>query len=215
MRTRIRRMLPPVRSDVLDRLVGRYLEQPVKASWHGSAADLLRGSLDDARLELGGMATAWLPLEGVVLSARRAELHPGVPATIRVVEPSLIVSVGQRDVARWVERFQLPFELEFGERGLIARAKVAGLQLGEVEARLEVSGGWFVLQPRRASLLGVPNYAAWLFRTYLPLPPLAQGARLEEIAHQEGQLKLRFEIESFDEDLTPGLLRRLWRRVLP
>jgi hypothetical protein len=204
-----------VRSDVLDQLVSRYLEQPVKASWEGTATDLLRGSLDDARLELGGVATAWMPLEGVVLSARRAELQPGVPAIIRVEDPSLLVSVGQRDVSKWVERFQLPFELHLTERGLLAKAKVAGLQIGEVEARVEVVGGWFVLQPRRASLLGVPNYAAWLFRTYLPLPPMAEGARLQEIGHEEGQLRLRFQVESFEEDLTPGLLGRLRRRLLP
>ncbi len=204
-----------MRSDVLDQLVSRYLEQPVKASWEGGAADLLRGSFDDARIELGGLATAWMSLDGVILSARRAELKPGVPATIRVESPSLLVSVGQRDVARWVERFQLPFELHLTERGLLARAKVAGLPLGEVEARLQVVGGWFVLQPQRASLLGVPNYAAWLFRTYLPLPPLAEGARLEEIGHEAGRLRLRFEIESFEEDITPGLMRRLRGRLLP
>ena len=204
-----------VRSDILDQLVGTYLKQPVKASWEGGAADLLRGSFDDARLELGGLATAWLPLEGVVLSARRALLKPGVPARIRIEEPSLLVSVGQRDVTTWMERFQLPFELHLTERGLLARAKIAGFPLGEIEARLEVVGGWFVLQPQRASLLGVPNYAAWLFRTYLPLPPLAAGSKLEEIGHEEGRIRLRFEIDTFEEELTPGLLGRLRRRVLP
>jgi hypothetical protein len=204
-----------VRSDVLDQLVSTYLKQPVKASWEGSAADLLRGSFDDARLELGGIATAWLPLEGVVLSARRAELKPGVPAILRVEEPSLLLSVGQRDVTKWVERFQLPFELHLTERGVLAKAKLAGFPLGEIEARLEVVGGWFILQPRRASLLGVPNYAAWLFRTYLPLPPLAEGATLEEIGHDEGRVRLRFEIDSFEEELTPGLVGRLRSRVLP
>ncbi len=204
-----------MRSEVLDQLVARYLERPVKASWEGSPGDLLRGVFDDPHLELGGLATAWMPLEGVVLSARRAELHPGVPASIRVVEPSLLVSVGQRDVSRWVERFQLPFELRLTDVGVLARARVAGVPVGEVEASLSVVRGWFVLQPRRASLLGVPNYAAWLFRTYLPLPPLAEGARLEEIGHEEGRLRLRFELESFEEELTPGLLGRLQRRVLP
>ena len=192
-----------------------YLKQPVKASWEGGTSDLLRGSFDDCRLELGGVATAWMPLEGVVLSARRAVIHPGMPASIEVEDPSLMVSVGQGDVTRWVERFQLPFELHLTDRGLLAQARVAGLQVGEIEARLEVLRGWFVLQPRRASLLGVPNYAAWLFRTYLPLPPLADGASLEEIGHEEARVRLRFEIESFEEELTPGLLSRLRNRVLP
>ena len=204
-----------MQSDVLDQLLTNYLKQPVKASWDGSAADLLRGSFDDCRLELGGVATAWLPLEGVVLSARRAVFRPGVPASIEVDDPSLLVSVGQRDVTRWVDRYQLPFELQLTERGLLARAKVAGVQLGEIEVQLQVVGGWFVLQPRRASVLGVPNYAAWLFRTYLPLPPMAEGASLDEIGHDEGSVRLRFEIDSFEEELTPGLLSRLRRRLIP
>lgn len=208
-------MLPRVRSDLLDQMLASLLRQPIKASWEGSTADLLRGSFDEARLEIGGVATAWIPLEGVALAARRAQLRPGVPARIRVEDPSLLVSVGQRDVTAWVERFQLPFELLLTERGLVARAKLAGVPLGEIEARLEVLGGWFVLQPRRASLLGVPNYAAWLFRTYLPLPPLAEGTRLAEIAHDDSRVRLRFSIESFEEELTPGLLGRLRGRLLP
>jgi hypothetical protein len=204
-----------MRSDVVDQLVGTYLKQPVKASWEGTAADLLRGSFDDPRLELGGIATALLPLEGVVISARRAEVTPGVPTVIRVEDPSLSAIVGQRDVTRWVERFQLPFELHLTERGLLAKALVAGLRLAEVEVRIDVVGGWFVLKPGRASVLGIPNYAAWLFRTFLPLPPLAEGASLEEIGHEEGQLRLRIEIDTFEEELTPGLLKRLRSRVLP
>ncbi len=208
-------MLPTVRSDALDQIVSRYLDLPVKASWHGGPADLIRGSFDDPRLELGGIATSWLPLDGVVLSARHVKLTPGLPARLHVEDPSLMALVSQSDVERWVARFQLPFELQLTEHGLVAKARVAGLPLGEVEARLGVVRGWFVLQPRRASLLGVPNYAAWLFRTYLPLPPLARGARLDEIEHEERRIRLRFEIESFEEEITPGLLGRLRRRLLP
>ncbi len=204
-----------MRSDILDQLVSSYLKQPVKASWEGTAADMLRGTFDDAHIELGGIATAWLPLEGVIVSARRVEFSPGIPARIRVEEPSLSAIVGQRDVERWVERFQLPFELHLTEHGLLARVRVAGLPVAEIEARLEVVGGWFALQPRRASLLGVPNYVAWLFRAYLPLPPLADGARLDEIGHEEGKIRLRFEVDTFEEELTPGLLARLRGRILP
>ena len=215
MRDCIRSMLPAVRSEALDQIVSRYLELPVRASWHGGATDLLLGSFDDPRLELGGVATTWLPLDGVVLSARRAKLTPGLPARLHVEDPSLVALVSQRDVERWAARFQLPFELQLTEQGLVARARVAGLPVGEIEVRLGVVGGWFVLKPRRASLLGVPNYAAWLFRTYLPLPPLAKGARLDEIEHEDGRVRLRFEIESFEEEITPGLLGRLRRRLLP
>jgi len=204
-----------VRSDVLDQLFSTYLRQPVKASWHGTASDLLRGSFDDVRVELGGFATAWLPVEGVILSARRVEIRPGVPARLTVLEPSLQAVVGQRDVDRWLDGSQLPFRLHLSERGILARAVVKGLPIGEVEAHLEVQRGWFILQPRRASLLGIPNYAAWLFRTYLPLPPLAPGASLDEIGHDHDRLRLAFAVDDFQEDLTPGLLGRLRARILP
>lgn len=204
-----------MRSDVLDQLFSTYLRQPVKASWEGSPSDLLRGSFEEARIELGGIATAWLPLEGVVLSASHVAFEPGMPARIRVEEPRITAVVGQRDVERWLGRTQLPFALNLTERGIVARAQVAGLNVGEIEARLEVLRGWFILQPRRASLLGIPNYAAWLFRTYLPLPPLADGAKLEEIGHEPNRLRLAFEVDGFDEELTPGLIGRLRARVLP
>ncbi len=204
-----------MQSDVVDQLFSTYLKQPVKASWEGSASDLLRGTFQDARIELGGIATAWLPLEGVVLSARRVDFQPGMPARIRVEEPRLTAIVAQRDVDQWLSRTQLPFELKLTEGGIVARAEVAGLNVAEIEVRLEVRGGWFILQPQRASLLGIPNYVAWLFRTYLPLPPLAEGAKFEEIGHETGRLRLAFEVDDFEEDLTPGLLGRLRERVLP
>jgi hypothetical protein len=115
----------------------------------------------------------------------------------------------------WIERLELPFDLRLTERGLLAKAEVAGVPVAEVEVQLRVVGGWFALQPRRASILGVPNYMAWLFRSYLPLPPLAKGASLEEIGHDDGRLRLRFAVETFEEDITPGLLGRLRRRLLP
>ena len=205
----------PMRSDIVDQLFSTYLKQPVKASWDGGAGDLLRGSFDDLRVEFGGIATAWLPLEGVVLSAAHVQIQPGVPARVQIEDPVLHAIVGQRDVDTWLGNSQLPFELQFTERGIVAQAKIAGLQVAEVEATLEVVGGWFILQPRRASLLGIPNYAAWLFRTYLPLPPLAVGAALEEIGHEPGRLRLAFKVDSFEEDLTPGLLGRLRSRILP
>lgn len=204
-----------MRADVVDQLFSTYLKQPVRASWEGGASDLLRGTIEDARIEFGGIATAWLPLEGVILSARQVDFQPGMPAGIRVEQPRLTAIVGQRDVDTWLNGTQLPFNLKLAEKGIVARAEVAGLSVGEIEARLEVAGGWFILQPRRASLLGVPNYVAWLFRTYLPLPPLAQGAKLEEIGHEPGRLRLLFEVDDFEEDLTPGLLGRLQARVLP
>jgi hypothetical protein len=204
-----------MRSDMVDQLFSTYLKQPVRFNWDGGPTDLLRGTFAEASIELGGIATAWLPLESVVLSATHVAFEPGLPGQIRVEAPRFTAIIAQRDVDKWLRGTQLPFELELTDAGLVARAKVAGLNVGEIAASLEVLGGWFVLRPSRASLLGVPNYAAWLFRTYLPLPPVADGARLEEIGHQDGGLRLSFAIDDFDEDLTPGLAGRLRGRILP
>jgi hypothetical protein len=61
----------------------------------------------------------------------------------------------------------------------------------------------------------VPNYVASLFRTYLPLPPLAGNTELESIQHQTNLLRLTFALEDFNEQITPGLLVRLQKRLLP
>jgi hypothetical protein len=78
-----------------------------------------------------------------------------------------------------------------------------------------VLSGWFVLQPKRASILGMPNYVASLFRTYLPLPPLAGNTRLDGIHHEPELLRLSFALEDFEEEVSPGLLTRLQKRLLP
>lgn len=204
-----------MRSDAIDRLLSRALEQPVRLSWQGGVADALLGSFDDARLELRGVATAWLPLERVGVSARHARLRAGVPARIRVEEPVVSISLAQADVDRWLERTGLPFRLELREKGLVLHTEIAGLALSEFETRLEVVRGWFVLKPQRASILGVPSSVARLFRTYLPIPPLSPDARLVGIDHDPGRLSLRFGLDDFEESVTPGLVWRLQRRLLP
>jgi hypothetical protein len=128
--------------------------------------------------------------------------------------PSLEVVVSQIDIDPWMERFQLPFRLLLEERGLLMKAEFAGLALGEIQTQLEIVNGWFVLRPRRAALLGVPQWVS-LFRSYLPVPPLSDQAKLDRIEHEAGRLRLRFAVEDFDEELTPGLLDRLRARVVP
>jgi hypothetical protein len=204
-----------VRSDAIDQWLSSYLEQPVKLCWEGSIADSLRGSFDGVRFEIAGIATAWIPLERIAVSASRAQFTPGLPALLRVEGSVVSVTVGQGDLDRWLEGFQLPFRLQLGEKGLIVNTEIAGVAISEFETRLEVVRGWFVLRPRRASFLGIPSNAARLFRAYLPLPPLSPEARLVGIDHAPGRLTLRFGVSDFEEEISPGMLRRLRRRLLP
>jgi len=204
-----------VQSDAIDQWLSSYLEQPVKLSWDGSIADSLRGSFDGVRFEIAGVATAWLPLERIAVSASRARITPGLPAVFRVEGPVVAITVGQSDLDRWQDGFQLPFRLRLGEQGLIVNTEIAGVAISVFETRLEVIRRWFVLQPRRASFLGIPSNAARLLRAYLPLPPLSPEARLVGIDHAPGRLTLRFGVSDFEEEISPGLLKRLRRRLLP
>ncbi len=182
--------------------------------WNGSGTDALKGHFRQPSVRLGGVTTAWMPLDEVSFSAKEARLVPGVPGRIEVRGPALEVVVAQADLDPWQERFDLPFRLRLGERGLVTRAGIAGVRLGEIETRLEIVRGWFVLRPRRAALLGVPQWVS-LFRSYLPVPPLSSQARLDAIEHEKGRLRLRIAVEDFDEELSPGIVDRLRERLVP
>jgi hypothetical protein len=204
-----------VRSDAIDQWLSSYLELPVKLSFDGSVGDALRGTFDGVALEIAGVATAWLPLERIALRAARATLTPGLPARLAVESPVVSLTVGQRDLDRWQGRFQLPFRLSLGENGLIVNTAVAGVALSEFETSLDVVNGWFVLRPRRASILGIPSQLVSWLRAYLPLPPISPEARLSGIDHAPGKLTLHFSISAFEESVTPGMLQRLRKRLLP
>ena len=204
-----------MRSDAIDQLVGRFLKQPVKVSWEGSAADAVMGTFEGARVELAGIATAWLRLERVVLDTSRASIRPGVPATIEVIGGTVQLAVGQAEVDRWVSRFQLPFRIGLNEKGIAVKMEFAGLPVSEFEMQLEVVRGWFVLKPKKASFMGVPSWVPRMLRSYLPLPPISEEVKITAIGHEPGLLTLTFAVEDFEETVTPGLADRLRRRVMP
>ena len=146
---------------------------------------------------------------------RRNWTTSGVDPTAIVVEltESMLATEG---VKATFDRFhEEGFRLALDDTSLTVQTKLAGFPVGELEARLDVVGGWFVLKPKRAKVLGVPAYAASLFRTFLPLPPLPEDARLMAIDHEPGLLRLTFEADDFEERVTPGLVDRLRKRVLP
>jgi hypothetical protein len=203
------------RSDAIDQLVGAYFKRPVEVHWDGSLADTFQGRFQEASISLAGVATAWLPIERLSLSAREARIVAGLPGRLEVSGPCLEVVVSQADIDPWMQSFELPFSLHLEEQGLLMKAEIAGFQLGEIQTQLEIVRGWFVLRPRRAALLGVPAYVSSLFRTYLPVPPITDQTKLAGIEHEAGRLRLRFAVDDFEEELTPGLLERLRKRVLP
>jgi hypothetical protein len=204
-----------VRSDAIDQWLSSYLELPVKLAFEGSVGDALRGTFEGVSLEIAGVATAWLPLERIRLAAARATLTPGLPAVIAVEEPVVSITVGQRDLDRWQGGIQLPFRLQLGEKGLVINTEIAGFALSELEMRLEVVNGWFVLRPRSVSILGIPSQLARWLRAYLPLPPVSPEARLTGIDHAAGRLTMHFGISDFEEEVTPGMMQRLRKRLLP
>ena len=176
-----------MRSQTIDQLVSTYLRQPVALSWDGTLADPLRGSFDGVRFALGGVATALLPLEEVVLAAKRARIIPGLAARIQVEGGTLEVAVGQADIERWMERFPLPFRLAIGSGGIVVKTEIRGFPITEFEMQLEVVRGWFVLKHQRASFMGVPGYVSSLLRSYLPLLPISEETRIIAIDHEIGR----------------------------
>ncbi|MBX3705626.1 MAG: hypothetical protein KF911_03250 [Pseudomonadales bacterium] len=202
-------------SSVIDQLVSSYFELPVKVHWAKASGLPFPDRFESARLEFAGLATAWMDLKQVVWHAERVRFIHGLPARIEVTGPSVEIAVGQAAIDRWLKRFELPYRIELGAEALIIHTEIAGFPIAELEAKLAVVNGWFVLQPKRASFLGVPNYVAALFRTYLPLPPLTGSTKLVGIGHAAGLLRLTFALEDFTEDVVPGMLARVQKRLMP
>jgi hypothetical protein len=208
-------MSNPSTSSIIDQMVSSYFEQPVSVHWDKASGLPLPDRFEGARLEFAGLATAWMDLKRVVWHAERVRFVPGLPARIEVGGPRIEITVGQDAIDRWLRRFELPYRIELAADALIIHTEIAGFPLAQLEARLAVVNGWFVLQPKRASILGVPNYVAALFRTYLPLPPLTGSTRIVAIAHEPAVLRLTFALDDFSEDVVPGMLARVRKRLMP
>jgi hypothetical protein len=201
------------RSDVIDQLVASYLKIPLKIYWRETRGLPFPDTFIDARLEFAGMTTSWLRLDSVIWRAGEVRFVPGFPARLYVRSPSVEFVVGQAELDRWQSRFSLPYRLELTESGITVHTELAGFPLAEFETGLTVVDGWFVLEPKRATVLGVPGYVSSLFRGYLPVPPLSGEIRLAGIEHAAGILRVRFDIDDFDEEVTPGMLSRLQKRL--
>ncbi len=64
-------------------------------------------------------------------------------------------------------------------------------------------------------LLALPELVRDMLSSYLPLPKLAPGARLEALQHHAGELAAHIELRGFEESLAAGLAGRLRERLFP
>lgn len=202
-------------SELIDQLIGSYLTLPVSFLWREARGLPFPDQFINARLELQGLATAWVNLERIIWRAGEVKFVAGFPARIELTDPSIELVIGQAELDRWLSQFRLPYRLELADSGLVVHTELAGFPLASFETALEVVGGWFSLQPKSASIFGVPSYVPTLFKTYLPLPPLSAETKLSQVGHETGKLKLRFAIDDFTEEVTPGMLTRLRKRFFP
>jgi len=204
-----------VRSDAIDQLLSTYLKLPARVSWQGALADSARGIFVGGRLELAGVAVLALPFERLVLEAERFQFIPGLPARISATGPRIIVSIDQHQVDQWLNQARAPFDLKLTANAIEFRMDIAGFAFSRVETELRVQRGWFVLSPQRAEVFGFRSRLASLFRTYLPLPRLAPQTRLTGVEHVEGAIRLEMGLDDFEEDISPGLVKRMQNRFLP
>lgn len=156
-----------------------------------------------------------LPCQRLVLESERFQFSPGLPARIQAIGPRVELTIEQSQIDRWLRRARAPFTLALREHGIEFALDVAGFPITRAAAALEIDRGWFVLRPKQASLFGLQNHLAALFRTYFPMPRLAPETRLSGIRHRPGALVLSLSLGDFEEDLTPGIVERLQRRFLP
>lgn len=203
------------RSDLLDELLSTYLKIPVVMSWDSAQGLPFPDRFENARAEFQGIATEWLELRQIVCKAREARFVHGLPARLCLTGPGIEVAIGQEALDRWLQRFQLPYRLELGEDALIVHTEIAGFPVAQFETTIEIVGGWFVMKPKKATIFGLPSYVSSFFQTYLPVPPLSSESKLSAIHHAAGTLRLTFELQDFEEDITPGLLLRLQKRFFP
>ena len=203
------------RSDLIDELLSTYLKVPVMLYWDSARGLPFPDQYMAPRAEFQGIATGWLDLERIACLADQAKFVHGIPARMKVDNPSVEITIGQKAMDRWLQRFALPYRLELGADALIVHTEIAGFPIAEFETTLDIIGGWFVLKPKRTSFFGVPAYVSSIFQTYLPVPPLSEDARLTGIEHSKGRLTLRFALSSFEEEITPGLLIRLRKKFFP
>ena len=190
---------------VSEATLGRPLRPRLKITPQG----LLRGEIDLVKIELPAYAVSGLIVDRFVLRAEHVHIQPGLPPVLVAGPVGLRVVVSQENVDRWTKDLRLPFRLQLTEEGVVTTAGFGGIRVTEILTMPDIVGGFLKLQPKRASLLGVPAPLVRFLRGYLPLPPLPRSAHLESVQPSDGELTLTFRIERFEQPLTPDVVTRL------
>lgn len=202
----------------LDSVIEATVGRPLRPRVSMSPAGLLRGRIDQVKIELPAYAISGLVVDRFIIRAHDVRVQPGLPPVF-VAEPvELTVVVGQDNIDRWIADVRLPFRLRLTEEGILTTTGIRGLRMTEVLTVPDVVGGFVKLQPRRVSLLGVPAPMTRFLRGYLPLPPLPRSAKLDDVVNRDGEMELAFRIDRFEQPLTPEVqtrLARLLRLPLP
>jgi hypothetical protein len=196
---------------LLDLASERALGRPLRPRIKVTPAGLLVGEIDVVKLELPAYAVAGLMIDRFVIRAERLRVRPGLPPVLVVKTVTLKAIVSQENVDRWTKELRLPFRLRLTEEGVVTTTGVRGIRMSEVVTEPTVVGGFVRLEPKRASLLGMPAPLVRFLRGYLPLPPLPRDAKLDAVEPAEGELAVVFRIDDFEQPLTPDIASRLRR----
>lgn len=200
---------------LLDGTLSRVARRPVKARAKLSPVNAMLGIVDVMVFELGDIDLAGLDVERLVVHVQSVRIQPGFPPRLRTGEIGFKATVGQDAVDQWVRRTHLPVRLLLTDEGVVMTTSVRGFAIGEVATEVAVSGHFITLQPKRASIVGLPTPVLRMVRGFLPLPPLPRGARLTRVDHENERVTAWFALDPIDQALTPAIARRIRPSLLP
>jgi hypothetical protein len=200
---------------LLDGTLSRVVRRPVKARAKLSAVNAMLGTVDVMVFELGDIDLAGLNIERLVVHVESVRVQPGFPPRLRTGEVGFKATVAQDAVDQWVRRTRLPVRLLLTDEGIVVTTSVRGFALGEMATEVAVSGHFITLQPKRASIVGLPAPVLRVARGFLPLPPLPRGARLTRVDHEAERVTAWFALDPIDQPLTPAIARSIRPRLLP
>lgn len=198
----------------MDAVASRLLGQPVQLDWEGLRFESLRPGLSNGRADLGARSLGRLDVDAVRLESDRVVFSAGLPPRVAVRGLRVRVSIDQSRVDDWTRRGSVPFEVRLTAAGLIVRTELGPIPASEFHAEVGIRGGWCVIRPQRAALLGMPSTPVVRFPIRLPLPAISGNVELRAVEHAPSRLHLHFDVCDFEEPLGRGLGERLRTRLL-
>ncbi len=195
------------RSEQLRRIVHR---PPVRVRPIGGWRRLVQTVLSPGvELQARGVVVSGLRLDRVTMRLAGLSVRLGRPPVLRAGHTTVWATVAEGDANSWLAGARLPLRLRFRDAGIQARAGVAGVTLGVVDATVSLDAGVLRLAPRRLEVLGIGVSAATLPATLLPLPPLPRAARLSALQTGPRRVTAQLSLPGATMRLGPGRLRDL------